>query len=188
MRIYTFYRNILIGIPIGITVLDSVGYVARVDGSSMQPALNPDNTVTDYIFLNRWAVRSYEIERGDIVSLISPKNPDQKIIKRVIGLQGDIINTIGYKKPYICVPEGYCWIEGDHTGNSLDSNTFGPVSLGLITAKASVVVWPPSRWQKLETKLPPDRTPINLGLPQAICLLLIGCGCSYSQLRENLNG
>lgn len=58
----------------------------------MQPALNPDNTVTDYIFLNRWAVRSYEIERGDIVSLISPKNPDQKIIKRVIGLQGTPFN------------------------------------------------------------------------------------------------
>lgn len=57
----------------------------------MQPALNPDHFTRDYIFLNRWIVRSFEIERGDIVSLVSPKNPDQKIVKRVIGLQGKLL-------------------------------------------------------------------------------------------------
>jgi len=52
------------------------------------------------------------------------------------------------------VPEGHCWLEGDHVGHSMDSNTFGPISLGLVTAKATHIVWPPSRWQQLHpTKL-----------------------------------
>lgn len=74
---------------------------------------------------------------------------------------GDVINTLGYKRQYVHIPEGYCWVEGDHTGNSLDSNTFGPVSLGLITAKATLVVWPPARWQRLSNHIPDDRSPIN---------------------------
>lgn len=89
MRIPGFIKSIIVGLPIGITFLDTVGYVARVDGISMQPALNPDRATTDYVFLNRWAVRTLDIQRGDIVSLISPKDPDQKIIKRVVGVQGN---------------------------------------------------------------------------------------------------
>lgn len=162
MKIAKFIRNICLGVPIGITVVDTIGYVARVDGISMQPALNPDKNQTDYVFLNRWAVKSYEISRGDIVSLISPKDPSQKIIKRVVGVQGDIIVTLGYKKDVVKIPPGHCWIEGDHTGHSMDSNNFGPVSLGLVTAKASCIVWPPSRWQFIKSFLPDSRIPVNL--------------------------
>ena len=28
-------------------------------------------------------------------------------------MPGDIVKTINYKKEYVCVPEGHCWIEGD---------------------------------------------------------------------------
>lgn len=125
----------------------------------MQPALNPDGVTSDYVFLTRWTAKTLAVNRGDIISLISPKNPDQNIIKRVVGLQGDVISTIGYKSPYVKIPDGHCWIEGDHTGNSYDSNSFGPVSLGLMLAKASYIVWPPSRWQKLESNLPQQRSP-----------------------------
>lgn len=156
-----FIKSIVVGLPIGITIIDVFGYVARVDGQSMQPTLNPDS-VTDYVFLNRWSVRCYEVSRGDVISLFSPKDPDQTLIKRIIGLEGDIINTIGYKKPFVRVPEGCCWVEGDHIGHSLDSNFFGPVSVALITAKASAVVWPPSRWKSIESELPSNRKPINM--------------------------
>lgn len=97
-----------------------------------------------------------------MVSLMSPKDPSQKIIKHIIALEGDIIRTIGYKNRYIRIPEGHCWVEGDHTGHSLDSNFFGPVALGLITAKASQIVWPPTRWRHLESELPENRVPLNL--------------------------
>lgn len=83
----------------------------------MQPALNPDVNTSDYVFLSRWAVKNLSVERGDIVALISPKDPDQKIIKRVVALQGDVVSTLGYNKPFVRVPEGHCWVEGDHTGS-----------------------------------------------------------------------
>lgn len=159
-------KSVLLGLPIGITFLDTVGYVARVEGISMQPALNPCSNVNDYVFLSRWAVRDYCVKRGHIVSLISPKDPNQKIIKRVVGLQGDTVNTLGYKSKYVRVPEGHCWVEGDHTGHTLDSNTFGPVSLGLVNARAVCIVWPPSRWQQLESKLPDNRRPVKCPVPE----------------------
>lgn len=151
------FKSIIIGIPIGITFIDIVGYVARVEGSSMQPYLNPGSK-TDYVFLNKWSVRKLDIKKGDVISLISPKNSEVKIIKRVIGLQGECIKTISFKRPVVKIPDGHCWVEGDHVGNSLDSNSFGPVSLGLVTAKAIAIVWPPSRWQILASDLPVDRT------------------------------
>ncbi|KAI4472027.1 integrin alpha repeat domain-containing [Holotrichia oblita] len=42
MKVPNFVKSIIVGVPIGITILDTIGYVARVDGISMQPALNPD--------------------------------------------------------------------------------------------------------------------------------------------------
>uniref|UniRef100_A0A9L0IVQ2 Mitochondrial inner membrane protease subunit 2 n=1 Tax=Equus asinus TaxID=9793 RepID=A0A9L0IVQ2_EQUAS len=91
----------------------------------------------------------------------SPKNPEQKIIKRVIALEGDIVKTIGHKNRYVKVPRGHIWVEGDHHGHSFDSNSFGPVSLGLLHAHATHILWPPERWQKLESVLPPERLPVQ---------------------------
>lgn len=54
----------------------------------MQPALNPRIGSEDYVFLSKWAVRNMYVQRGDIISLISPKDPNQKLIKRIVGLQG----------------------------------------------------------------------------------------------------
>lgn len=172
----------LVSVPIGVTFLDCFGYVARVEGKldfkkrdsheikyfffnkgvSMQPALNPEAGITDYVFLSSWKVRDFQLNRGDIVALISPKDPDQKIIKRIVGLQGELVRTLSYRKEFVRVPEGHCWVEGDHTGNSLDSNTFGPVAQGLITARATLVVWPPSRWQSIKSDLPKTRIRMKL--------------------------
>lgn len=97
MGIPSALRNIIVGIPVGFLFFNQIGYIARVEGVSMQPALNPDIEHEDYVFLNRWAVRNKNISRGDIVTFKSPKFPNQKLIKRVIGLSGDVINTLGYR-------------------------------------------------------------------------------------------
>ncbi|XP_071960697.1 mitochondrial inner membrane protease subunit 2-like isoform X2 [Antedon mediterranea] len=147
-----------------LTFFDKVGYFARVDGKSMQPALNPDGTKKtsqDIVFLNRWAVKEYVIHRGDVVSMISPREPDEIIIKRIIGIAGDTVRTLKYKNRYVTIPAGHVWIEGDHSAVSLDSNVFGPVSLGLLHAKASMIVWPPHRRQMLKPFVPENRKPIN---------------------------
>ncbi|XP_026991930.1 mitochondrial inner membrane protease subunit 2 isoform X2 [Tachysurus fulvidraco] len=153
-----FVSGFFVAVPVTVTVLDRLAYVARVEGASMQGSLS-----SDVVLLNRWSVRNYEVQRGDIVSVVSPKNPKQKIIKRVIALEGDFIKTLGYKNRYVRVPDGHLWIEGDHQGHSFDSNTFGPVSLGLLHGRASHIIWPPNRWQRIRPRVPNDRRPIFNG-------------------------
>uniref|UniRef100_A0A3B3SHS2 Mitochondrial inner membrane protease subunit n=1 Tax=Paramormyrops kingsleyae TaxID=1676925 RepID=A0A3B3SHS2_9TELE len=89
-----FVSGFFVAVPVTVTVLDRLAYIARVEGASMQPSLNPEGqTTSDVVLLSRWSVRDYQVQRGDIVSLLSPKNPQQKIIKRVIGLEGDLVNA-----------------------------------------------------------------------------------------------
>lgn len=45
-------KTVFLSIPVGITVVDVVGYIARVDGESMKPTLNPENK-SEYVFLNK---------------------------------------------------------------------------------------------------------------------------------------
>ncbi|XP_059402640.1 mitochondrial inner membrane protease subunit 2-like isoform X2 [Carassius carassius] len=81
-----FVSGFFVAVPVTVTVLD------RVEGASMQPSLNPDGESSpDVVLLNRWSVRNYQVQRGDIVSVLSPKDPRQKIIKRVIAIEGDFI-------------------------------------------------------------------------------------------------
>ncbi|XP_030073098.1 mitochondrial inner membrane protease subunit 2 isoform X3 [Microcaecilia unicolor] len=157
-----FVSGFFVAVPVTVTFLDRVACVARVEGASMQPSLNPEGRLgSDIVLLNRWRIRNYEVHRGDIVSLVSPKNPEQKIIKRVIALEGDIIKTMGYRNKFVRIPGGHVWVEGDHHGHSFDSNSFGPVSLGLLHAHATYILWPPNRWQKLKSFIPPDRNPVE---------------------------
>ncbi|XP_029697493.1 mitochondrial inner membrane protease subunit 2 isoform X2 [Takifugu rubripes] len=121
-----FVSGFFVAVPVSLTVFDRFACVARVEGASMQPSLNPEAGPGDVVLLNRWSVRNHQVQRGDIVSVLSPKNPQQKIIKRVIGLEGDFIRTLSYKNRYVRIPDGHFWIEGDHHGHSLDSNSFGP--------------------------------------------------------------
>ncbi|XP_067420316.1 mitochondrial inner membrane protease subunit 2 isoform X4 [Emydura macquarii macquarii] len=69
--IKAFFRGFFIAVPVTVTFLDKVACVARVEGASMQPSLNPGGRqVSDIVLLNHWSVRNYEVQRGDIVSLV----------------------------------------------------------------------------------------------------------------------
>jgi inner membrane protease subunit 2 len=66
------------------------------------------------------------------------------VTKRIVALEGDVIET---RKPYrasrVRVPAGHVWVEGDAgTRDSLDSNTYGPISTGLITGKLTHILYP----------------------------------------------
>lgn len=81
----------------------------------------------------------------------SPANPTHTAIKRIIGLPGDrIITRDPCMKPTQIVPFNHIWVEGDAEDprKSLDSNTYGPVSISLITGRVMAVVWPRWRWLK----------------------------------------
>jgi len=79
----------------------------------MQPTLNPDNgrMSDDYVVL---AKCFFSPKRGDVVVARSPTSPREKIVKRVIGLPGDIIRGRGGGDGFDVtrVPKGHCWLEG----------------------------------------------------------------------------
>jgi inner membrane protease subunit 2 len=81
----------------------------------------------------------------------SPANPSHVAIKRVIALPGDRVSTREpCPRPSQIVPFNHVWLEGDADDprKSLDSNTYGPVSISLITGRVIAVVWPRMRLLK----------------------------------------
>lgn len=79
----------------------------------------------------------------------SPGNSSHVAVKRVIGLPGDRITT---REPCMkatqIVPYNHVWLEGDaeDPGRSMDSNTYGPVSISLISGRVIGVLTPRMRW------------------------------------------
>lgn len=88
----------------------------------------------------------------------SPSHPDIQVVKRVIALEGDKVYTRApYPLPIAEVPAGHVWVEGDGGKQSLDSNTYGPISKSLITGRIVYVVWPWNsfgtiRWDQFKGK------------------------------------
>nr|XP_021143960.1 mitochondrial inner membrane protease subunit 2 isoform X11 [Columba livia] len=67
-----FFKGFFVAVPVTVTFLDRVACVARVEGASMQPSLNPGGRqASDVVLLNHWSIRNYDVQRGDIVSLVS---------------------------------------------------------------------------------------------------------------------
>ncbi|XP_032913609.1 mitochondrial inner membrane protease subunit 2 isoform X2 [Catharus ustulatus] len=70
--IKAFFKGFFVAVPVTVTFLDRVACVARVEGASMQPSLNPGGRqASDVVLLNHWSIRNYDVQRGDIVSLVS---------------------------------------------------------------------------------------------------------------------
>lgn len=58
--------KLLLGLPVGVTVIDTLGYVARVEGDSMKPTFNPQGN-SDYVFLSKFSARNYQVVCNSIV-------------------------------------------------------------------------------------------------------------------------
>ena len=68
------------------TLIVTFGFqVARVEGQSMAPTLEDQ----DRLIVNKLIYRLGEPQRGDIVMLYYPLNPDKSFVKRVIAEEGD---------------------------------------------------------------------------------------------------
>ena len=86
-------RSLLVAIPLYWFFSDTVGGLSTVVGTSMQPTLNPNALVgepmhgsKDIILVNRFDRNYY---RGDVVELISPLHPTKRMVKRIVGIEGD---------------------------------------------------------------------------------------------------
>jgi signal peptidase I len=103
----------------------------EIRGGSMRPTLEP----------GEWAlaVATRRIRRGGVVVVEHPDRPGFEMVKRVIGVPGDL------------APDGRMlgaaafWVEGDSPEESTDSRTFGPVRREHVKAAVRAVYWPVER-------------------------------------------
>jgi signal peptidase I len=145
-------------------VINAISARVRVDGFSMQPTLENG----EFVLVNRLAYQFGEPERGDIIvfrSLLAPED----LIKRVIGLPGDVIqiengvvtiNGITIDEPYIAahpyysgtweVPPDKLFVLGDNRNDSSDSHSWGFLPMENIIGKAVLVYWPFENFMVLE--------------------------------------
>jgi len=126
----------------------------RIPTSSMKPTLQ----VGDHIMARKTPDGFYESERGQLVVLAHPGNSGKVVIKRIVALEGETIETHGWSvivdgrvldEPYatpgevgraqdlgpVVVPQGAVFVLGDNRGNSEDSRHFGPVPGASIEAR-----------------------------------------------------
>ncbi len=134
-------KDIVIAIIVAVIILQFIK-PTFVRETSMLPTLQEYN----FLFLSKQAYRFGEPETGDIIVFhthLKTQNGDEKmLIKRVIGLPGDVVNiedgtvsvngevldepytlegyTSGYVKNAV-VPEGSLFVMGDNRQNSIDS-------------------------------------------------------------------
>ena len=141
-------------------IITFIFQVARVDGHSMAPTLADH----DRLVVNKLAYRLGDPQRGDIVMLYYPLDPDKSFVKRVIAEPGDTVrivdgrvyvNDVALLDDYVppeyrshddygprVVDEGYYFVMGDHRNNSSDSRHWGPVPKKYIVGKVQLRWWP----------------------------------------------
>ncbi|KAI5839324.1 mitochondrial inner membrane peptidase complex catalytic subunit 2 [Morchella snyderi] len=140
----TYSVEFALWLPGLIFITEHVASIETVRGRSMNPTLSDDRILV-------WRWRAIEnLRRGQVVLYRSPMDPEKVVVKRVVGLEGDVIRT---RKPcperVVTVPEGQVWVEGDEAFHSVDSNNYGPISSALITARVTHVLFPLSRAGRL---------------------------------------
>lgn len=142
--------------------INAVSARVRVDGFSMRPTLQDG----EYILVNKLAYKLGQPQRGDIVVFVFPVNPEEDLIKRVIGLPGDTIsvqggvlsiNGVAMNEPYINAPPAYegtwtvspdeLFVLGDNRNDSRDSHQWGLLPVGNVIGRAVLIYWPPKEWQ-----------------------------------------
>ena len=126
-------------------IVTFVFQVARVEGVSMAPTLADQ----DRLVVNKLIYRFSAPQRGDVVMLYYPEDPDKSFVKRVVAEPGDQIRIVDGRvfvndTPLLdefvppdyrshddfgpsLVPRGYYFVMGDHRNNSSDSRHWGPV-------------------------------------------------------------
>jgi signal peptidase I len=132
-----------------------LGQLARVEGSAMAPTLENG----ELILVNKLAYQIGAPRRDDVVMLRYPVNPRKRFVHRIVGEQGDTVRIAGGRVsvndvpradaqvpeafrshdewgPQV-VPEGYCFVMGDHRNDSADSRHWGFVPVEYVLGRVA---------------------------------------------------
>lgn len=160
-KVKNFFRELIPYVIIIVVVLFVKNYIiapVQVRGDSMDSTLKSG----DVMLLNRLQFKRYGVERFDIVVV---NDHDTYIIKRIIGLPGDIveikdehliINGEEFDEYYLDkgthtpdliveVPKGHYYILGDNREESLDSRIIGPIKENQIRGITEITIFPFNR-------------------------------------------
>lgn len=139
-------------VPIRLWILEP--HVVR--GTSMWPTY----TDGDYVLIDKLSLRFRPVARGEVVVLHDPVEPQALLLKRVVGLPGEIVTMengavsvespgqtapTAVDEPYVESPDSMAWngtlqtdeifVLGDHRSASVDSRIFGAVPLRSIVGR-----------------------------------------------------
>ena len=163
-KIFSMIKENLIYIIIIILVVLIKAYVVspiRVNGASMEDTLYDK----DIMILNEITYRFQDINRFDIVVV---KTDSEYLIKRVIGLPGEIIryeDNVLYINDQVVeedfshektndfelrVEEGCYFVMGDNRINSTDSRILGAIPKKDIMGKTNFIVYPFNRFGQIK--------------------------------------
>jgi len=160
-KVKNFFKELLSYVIIIVVVLFVKNYIiapVQVRGDSMDSTLQSG----DVMLLNRLQFKRHGVNRFDIVVV---DDHDTYIIKRIIGLPGDIveikdnrliINGEEYDEYYLDegtttsdliveVPKGHYYILGDNREESLDSRILGPIKEEQIRGISKFTIFPFNR-------------------------------------------
>jgi signal peptidase I len=129
-----------------------------VDGVSMRPTIDDGDRA--FILSEPFIVT---LERGDIITFTIPQIPGRNIIKRIVGLPGELIeinlrgsvsvNGETLEEPYVrepehnpypmrvIMPKDSYFVMGDNRPNSEDSRNLGPIPRSAIFGKVILFYW-----------------------------------------------
>lgn len=156
----SWVRDMVISVAVSAFIIVFLYQPVRVEGTSMLPMLEDQ----DRLFINKMAYRVGDVQRGDVVVFLYPRDHQKSYIKRVIAVPGDdlridhgrvSVNGEAQAEAYVparyrderteaemVIPANEYFVMGDHRSISSDSRDFGPVERSLIYGKAAFVYWP----------------------------------------------
>ena len=141
----------------------------RVYGQSMEPNLHTDQRlIVEKLSYNRFFRQYFHTDgpqRGNVVVIRVNEQNDELLIKRVVGLPGDVVEihdgqvfvnhqplnepylssiTSGFYGP-VTIPPLHIFVLGDNRNFSNDSRNFGTIPLKNVVGRAWFSYWPPEQ-------------------------------------------
>jgi signal peptidase I len=154
---------LVVAIGVAVAIRTFVVQTFYIPSQSMEPTL----MVGDRILVDKLSYHLHSVHRGDIVVFGNPPleagSGVKDLVKRVIGLPGDVISSAGghvvidgkqLSEPWLSrgvvtteitpqtIKPDHYFVMGDNRTDSQDSRYFGPIPRSLIVGHVVMRIWP----------------------------------------------